>query len=68
MCKFLLMGSMQIICKISLQNLCNLFSYIIDSAQNLTTESGSKQRFSLEKVLIQAVCLMTQAVIIKARF
>ena len=38
--------------------------------QNLTTESGSKQRFSLlqEKAVIQAVCLRTQAVSIKARF
>ena len=38
--------------------------------QNLTTESGSKQRFSLlhEKVVIQAVCLRTQAVSIKAQF
>ena len=38
--------------------------------QNLTSESGSKQRFSLlqAKTVIQAVCLRTQAVIIKARF
>ena len=38
--------------------------------QNLTTESGSKQRFSLvqEKAVIQAVCLRTQAVSIKVRF
>ena len=38
--------------------------------QNLTAESGSKQKFSLlqEKVVIQAVCLSPQAVIIKARF
>ena len=38
--------------------------------QNLTTESGSKQIFSLlqEKVVIQAVCLKTQVVSIKARF
>ena len=37
--------------------------------QNLTSESGSKQRFSLlqEKAVIQAVCLRTQAVSIKAR-
>ena len=34
------------------------------------SESGSKQRFSLlqEKAVIQAVCLRTQAVSIKARF
>ena len=38
--------------------------------QNLTSGRGSKQRFSLlqEKVVIQAVCLRTQAVSIKARF
>ena len=38
--------------------------------QNLTSGSGSKQRFSLlqEKTVIQAVCLRTQAVSIKARF
>ena len=38
--------------------------------QNLTSESGSKQRFSLlqAKVVNQAVCLGTQAVSIKARF
>ena len=38
--------------------------------ENLTTESGSKQRFSMlqEKVVIQAVCLGAQAVSIKVRF
>ena len=38
--------------------------------QNLTTESGSKQRFSLlqEKVVIQAVYLRTQTVSLKAQF
>ena len=38
--------------------------------QNLTSERGSKQRFSLlqAKAVIQAVCLRTQAVSIKARF
>ena len=38
--------------------------------QNLTTESGSKQRYSLlqEKVVIQIVCLRTQAGSKKARF
>ena len=37
---------------------------------NLTSGSGSKQRFSLlqEKAVIQAVCLRTQAVSIKGRF
>ena len=40
------------------------------SYQNLTTKSGSKQRFSLsqEKTVIKAVCLRTQAVSIKAGF
>ena len=35
-----------------------------------TTESGSKQRFSLvqEKAVIKVVCLWTQAVSINARF
>ena len=38
--------------------------------QNLTTESGSKQKFSLlqEKVVIQAVCLQTQAACIKPSY
>ena len=38
--------------------------------QNVTSESGSKQRFSLlqAKAVIQAVCLRTQAISIKARF
>ena len=38
--------------------------------QNLTSGSGSKQRFSLfqEKAGIQAVCLRTEAVSIKAQF
>ena len=38
--------------------------------QNLTSESGSKQRFSLlqAKAVIEAVCLRTQAVSIKTRF
>ena len=57
------------------QNLCNPFPHVIAFQkaifyQNLTSESGSKQRFSLlqEKAVIQAVCLRTQAVSIKARF
>ena len=38
--------------------------------QNLTSKSGSKLRFSLlqEKAVIQAVCLRTQVVSIKAPF
>ena len=37
---------------------------------NLTTESGTKQRFNLfqKKVVIQAVCLRIQALSIKAQF
>ena len=50
--------------KLSLKNFCNPFLYSSQKAknyQNLTTESGSKQRFSLlqEKVVIQAVCRRT---------
>ena len=48
--------------QISLQNLCSLPPWIISFQKakiflNLTTESGSKQKFSLfyEKVVIQAV-------------
>jgi len=53
------------------------FSFLMSKAfqkanfyQNLTGGSGSKQRFSLlqEKAVIQAVCLRTQAVNIKAQF
>ena len=58
-----------------MQNLFNLFPYVkgfpkAKNFQSLTTESGSKQRFSLllEKVVIQAVCLRAQAVKIKATF
>ena len=42
----------------------------IKNYPNLKTESGPKQRFSLlqAKAVIQAVCLRTQAVSIKARF
>ena len=56
-------------------NLQNFFEKLeklqkANNYQNLTTASGSKQRFSLlqEKAVIQAVCLRTQAVSIKARF
>ena len=69
----------QVVCK----KLANFFSqnlwirFLMSKAfqkpkfyQNLTSGSGSKQRFSLlqEKAVIQAVCLRTQAVSIKARF
>ena len=75
MCKFPLTGC--------LQKNCNFFRktcairFLMSKAfqkakfyQNLTSESGSKQRFSLsqEKTVIQAVCLRTQAVSIKAQF
>ena len=65
MCKFLLTGFMQTICKYFYENLCNPFFQKGKKNQNLTTvtESGSTQIFSLlqDKVVIQAVC-------IKARF
>ena len=75
MCKFPLMGCLQIIFKnffaklVQSVSLCQAFQKT-KSYQNLTTESGSKQRFSLlqEKAVVQAVCLRTQAVSIKARF
>ena len=63
---------MQIFDKTSLSN---PFPYVMafQKAKNdqiLTTENGSKQRFSLlkEKAVIQAVCLRSQVVSIKARF
>ena len=73
--KFLLTGFMQKIWKnffaklVQSVSLCNWLSKKLKNNQNPTTESGSKQRFSLlqEKVVIQAVCLRTQAVSIKAR-
>ena len=66
-----------------LQKICNFFrktgairfleSKAFQKAKfylNLTSGSGSKQRFSLllEKAVIQAVCLRTQAVGIKSQF
>ena len=56
-----------------LQKICNFFAKLVQFVllcQILTSESGSKQRFSLlqEKAVIQTVCLRTQAVSIKARF
>ena len=75
MCKFPLTGCLQKIfnffCKTCA--ICFLMSKTFQKAkfyQNLTSGSGSKQRFSLlqEKVVNQAVCLRTQAVSIKARF
>jgi len=75
MCKFPLTGclqkNLQLFCKTCAIRF--LMSKAFQKAkfyQNLTNESGSKQRLSLlqEKVVIQAVCLRTQAVSIKAQF
>ena len=76
MCKFTLTSCLQKICNFFSQNLCNSFPYVklafqkAKFYQNLGSGSGSKQRFSLlhEKAVIQAVCLRTYAVSIKARF
>ena len=73
MCKFLLTSYLQ---KTFFRKTCTirfLMSKAFQQAkfyQNLTSGSGSKQRFSLlqEKAVIQVVCLRTQAVSIKARF
>ena len=75
MCKFPLIGCLQKICNF-FRKTCAvrfLMSKAFQKAkfyQNLISESGSKQRFNLlqEKAVIQAVCLRTQAVGIKARF
>ena len=75
MCKFLLTGCLQKVCSFFRKTcaICFLLSKAFQKAklyQNLTSKSGSKQRFSLlqAKAVIQAVGLMTQAVSIKARF
>ena len=59
MFKFPLTGCLQKTCNFFSQNLCNPFPYVIGFPkakfyQNLTSESGSKQRFSLlqEKAVI----------------
>ena len=74
MCKFPLTGCLQKICNF-FRKTCAIW-FLMSKAfqkakfyQNLTSGSGSKQRFSLlqEKAVIQAVCLRTQAVSIKAR-
>ena len=72
----LLTGFMQIICKnffaklVQPVSLCHKAFQKAKNYQNLTTESGLRQRFSLfqEMLVIQAVCLRTRAVSIKARF
>ena len=53
LCKFPLTGCLQKICKTCAIQKAKFY-------QNLTSESGSKQRYSLlqEKVVIQAACLM----------
>ena len=74
MCKFPLTGCLQKICNF-FRKTCAihfLMSKAFQKAkfyQNLTSGNGSKQRFSMlqEKAVIQAVCLRTQAVSIKAR-
>ena len=71
MCKFPLTGCLQKNLQFFSQNLCNSFPFQkAKFYQNLTSGSGSKQRFSLlqEKAVIHAVCLRTQAVSIEARF
>ena len=75
MCKFPVTGCLQKNCNFfrktcAIRFLESLAFQKAKNYQNLTTESGSKQRFSLlqEKTVIQAVCLRTQAVSIKARF
>ena len=75
MCKFPLTGCLQKVCKNFFAKLVQSVSFMLYALQkakiyqNLTTESGSKQRFSLlqEKAVIQSVCLRTQAVSIKSR-
>ena len=58
------------ICKNAIRFLMSKAFQKAKFCQNLISESGSKQRFSLlqAKAVIQAVCLRTQAVSIKARF
>ena len=76
MCKLPLTGCLQKISNFFSCKTCAirfLMSWPFQKAnffQNLTSEIGSKQRFSLlqAKAVIQAVCLRTQAVSIKARF
>ena len=75
MCKFTLTGCLQKFAiffakLVQSVSLCHMAFQKAKFYQNLTSESGSKQRFSLlqAKSVIQAVCLRTQAVSIKARF
>ena len=72
MFKFPLTGCLQKMCNFScaIRFLMSKAFQKVKFYQNLTSRSGSKQRFSLlqEKAVIQAVCLRTQAVSIKAQF
>ena len=75
MCKFPLTGCLQKICNF-FRKTCAIRFLMLKAFQkakfyqNLTSGSGSKQRFSLlqEKAVIQALCLRAQAVSIKAGF
>ena len=76
MCKFPLTSCLQKICNFFSRKTCTI-RFLMSKAfqkvkfyQNLTSGSGSKQRFSLfqEKAVIHAVCLRTQAVSIEAQF
>ena len=64
--KFANLQKFNILSQLYSKNVCKKVKFY----QNLTSESGSKQRFSLlqAKAVIQAVCLRNQAVSIKARF
>ena len=66
--KFSLTGCLQKICNF-FRKTCAIPFQKVKFYQNLTSESGSKQRLSLlqANAVIQAVCLRTQAVSIKAR-
>ena len=74
MCKFPLAGCLQKICNFFYRKTCAIRFLISKAFQKAKfyqkSGSGSKQRFSLlqAKPVIQAVCLRTQAVSIKARF
>ena len=74
MCEFPLTGCLQKICNFFFRKTCAirfLMSKAFQKAkfyQNLTSGILSKQRLVQENAVIQAVCLRTQAVSIKARF
>ena len=75
MCKFPLTGCLQKICNFFRKTYASRFLMLkafqrAKFYQNLTSESGSKQRFSFlqAQAVIQAGCLRIQAVSIEARF